>query len=93
MEIKHTPTPWSDDGKRIKGPNGETVADCRLTNGKNDRPFIVRACNAHEELVAAAKDCLQDLSSMELVGASAHAGAVHRAKRLREIIAKAEAQQ
>lgn len=59
---KHTPTPW----KAAKSPciykgreneweihwsdDGECIAE--VVHGEDDAAFIVRACNAHDELVA-----------------------------------------
>lgn len=52
METKHTPTPWSGNGTQIVGvDNGYDVHIASVLQ-KSDRDFIVRACNAHEELVA-----------------------------------------
>lgn len=65
MEIKHTPTPWMVDGrpsylveqddttkKWSVVAHGKTI--CRLGTTDEDRAnaaFIVRACNAHEDLL------------------------------------------
>ena len=51
---KHTPLPWQADGEVVYTTVGEdeTVADCWEAS---DAEFIVRACNAHDELLAACK--------------------------------------
>lgn len=55
---QHTPTPWTvslADGKAI----GQTDSGDELVyaNSREDAAFIVRAVNAHEELVAALRAC------------------------------------
>lgn len=54
-EPKHTPTPWKVKGNlnTIEGANGLTVCDLRsnTVDADADAAFIVRAVNAHEELV------------------------------------------
>ena len=48
MKDNHTPGPWiTYSGSYIKGPKGNTVADCRYKNGIADAEFIVRACNRY----------------------------------------------
>ena len=65
--MKHTKLPWHvgmKPGPMIYGPKGEQIADMLEANGEADlfpyveenranAAFIVRACNAHEDLVAA----------------------------------------
>lgn len=73
---QHTPTPWflSGSGIRIrdKSPEGNDIAwaEPNFAGGFDDvsranAAFIVRACNAHEELVAALE--LQDKATTTLV--------------------------
>lgn len=51
---KHTPLPWQADGEVVYTTVGEdeTVADCWEAS---DAEFIVRACNAHDDLLEACK--------------------------------------
>lgn len=58
MDAKHTALPWSGRSAKgsieIVGANGERIAEMWLREAtKSDREFIVRACNAHDELVKA----------------------------------------
>jgi len=61
---KHTPTPWtvqqSDHvgGLLIKPVPGQVVAQCdEGSEMEANAAFIVRAVNAHDDLVAALKNC------------------------------------
>ena len=66
---KHTPTPWSVDATRLGIMAGyqsiaqafrdknKTIAD-REAEAQANAAFIVRACNAHEQLASALLDCL-----------------------------------
>lgn len=72
MTTKHTPTPWrtnSKNARRIFERKGLIVANCVLpdfgnASGKTSETaaanaaFIVRACNAHSDLVAALESVL-----------------------------------
>ncbi len=69
---KHTPTPWSHwDGSNRFGlyigvnyiPIGECGAGSKITSEvtKANAAFIVRAVNAHDELVAALEEALEAL--------------------------------
>lgn len=61
----HTPTPWRADGRAIDSPRYEiAVCSLGLDEDENEMPldeaednsnFIVRACNAHDELMALVK--------------------------------------
>ncbi len=59
MNAPHTPTPWVQKGRRVEVHGRGTIVECPLpTSGgvfeaTENAAFIVRACNAHEELVAA----------------------------------------
>lgn len=59
-EPKHTPTPlsetpWSvDEDGEIQDAAGNKVVDCTITTSA-DRDLIIRAVNAHDELLAACK--------------------------------------
>lgn len=66
--MSHTPTPWyttkkfeittiskeNDMSRGMMIPHADVFGD----NREEDAAFIVQACNAHEELVAALKDLL-----------------------------------
>lgn len=66
-EIKHTPVPWktfivgsvvevqpkNGKGKPIVGWNGFDESDVPLETHKENARFIVRAVNAHDDLLAA----------------------------------------
>jgi hypothetical protein len=61
--IKHTPTPWVEQdmpagcNDRITADDGKGTTICEFPYGLDaNAAFIVRACNAHHELVAALKD-------------------------------------
>lgn len=64
--MKHTATPWRigmKPGPMIYGPQDEWIADLRIeTNIPNENghnaAFVVRACNAHEELLTACRKTL-----------------------------------
>ena len=62
---KHTPLPWwnaktgSHQGLVISEENGANVAV--TYNGDSDAEFIVRACNCHDELLAACKYVLEEI--------------------------------
>ena len=73
MKITHTPTPWdlschTYDGQQLIDIGTKTTSIAIITEGEEswleDRAnasFIVRACNAHEDLVAALLDARVDL--------------------------------
>jgi len=71
----HTPTPWmveaDEDGVQCishgGGRDGDIVTNIRYADrrGEADAAFIVRACNAHDELVALAR-YIEKLSSSPL---------------------------
>ena len=77
------------------GPTGQVFADliASPTTSKNsdaNMAFIVRACNAHEDLLAACKTFAERLDYLqELWGAEGFTTA--SVQKLREAIAKAEA--
>ncbi len=70
-ETKHTPTPWvytaemyGINNMRVYGVTGgihnQGIANCGYDargESKANAGFIVRACNAHDELVAALEQC------------------------------------
>lgn len=63
MSTQHTPTPWHDEigapgsssGLTVRDENGNIIA---RVGSIDDAAFIVRACNAHDELVAALRGLL-----------------------------------
>ncbi len=63
---QHTPTPWHDDLSTVHGPEidaeyQEKQIVCSVIN-RADAAFIVRAVNAHEELLETLKEALPYLS-------------------------------
>ncbi len=60
IKPQHTPTPWK--ASRLSPTQ---IDDIGLINKESDRDFIVRAVNAHEELLAAAKRTLNALENTE----------------------------
>ena len=62
----HTPTPWIEQempglcNDRITADNGEGRTICELPYGHDaDSAFIVRAVNAHDDLLAVLRDLRQ----------------------------------
>ena len=61
---KHTPTPWVALGRDIEDSNGEHLATTyHMAGGEigissSNADFIVRACNNHDQMVAALKAIL-----------------------------------
>ncbi len=62
---QHTPTPWKANGLSIEDSNGDLIACLNTGDGivraHEDAAFIVRAVNAHDELLQALKDCVGEL--------------------------------
>lgn len=63
MTAKHTPTPWSVSTKcpvAVENEDGAIIliiaATGDIDQGQSDAAFIVRACNAHKDLVTALED-------------------------------------
>lgn len=90
--ITHTPLPWVQRGNKlyIDGPAGQSIADLRFQNGTNDLPFILRACNAHYELVLAAKEAAITIKLVLDVYPNIKASDSHVLMRLMDAVAKAE---
>ena len=69
---EHTPGPWKRDSSSlvpnlypfIAGPNGEAIADVwgDVDVANANAEFIVRACNAHDDLLVACEEALEDLA-------------------------------
>lgn len=95
--MTHTPGPWEHhflSGRdRIVGPNGECIAETgrwkesELPEMHANAAFIVRACNAHEELLAAARNLL---NASRLVGVLGVTEVSIAEEGLEKIITKAE---
>lgn len=51
----HTPTPWKLDGTMVYDTEGHYVAKVSVEEGTANAAYIVRAVNAHEELLRALK--------------------------------------
>jgi len=70
----HTPTPWASNGNRVENRDehgivndGWIICDCDGPDAEVNAEFIVRACNAHADLVEALvmvrdadEDCKRD---------------------------------
>ena len=91
--MTHTPGPWvakSGHNQTILGPNGEALAFTSFGKNIDDKAnaaFIVRACNAHEDLLAAARNLL---NASRLVGVLGVTEVSIAEEGLEKIIAKAE---
>lgn len=100
MDAKHTPTPWEISRSKYKGQehlglrnvDSLTEAVWRVDSGAGLNPardeanaaFIVRAVNAHDELVEALSDIVHS------VGGDTGFARQQRMKKARAAIAKAE---
>jgi hypothetical protein len=68
---KHSPTPWKSQGHKVitdwqSDIIDEVVANCVVVfnhdaSEQDNADFIVRACNAHEDLLAACKAIHEDI--------------------------------
>ena len=54
MTSEHTPTPWKVDGASVRGAGGEWLFDEWFVPANAE--FIVRAVNAHDDLVSMLKE-------------------------------------
>ena len=60
----HTPTPWRADRGWVMKADGELIAHCGENfQASEDAAFIVGACNAHADLVAALRGCVDALNA------------------------------
>ena len=64
ITMNHTPTPWTQDDRRILDPQGRQIAVCHSdfignVSGAQDAAHIVKSVNAHDELVAALRSAEQ----------------------------------
>ena len=89
--MKHTPTPWTDSMGMAQRPvvtavtHTADIAAMSLSGGKSldeayaNAAFIVRACNAHYDLVEALEATIPamgtDISDVDIVGVFAKARA------------------
>lgn len=67
----HTPGPWIAEQNMIRQPNGSKrrrIVCPPDHDGMQDAAYIVRACNAHEELVKALKKARAALYNVPEVG-------------------------
>lgn len=58
--VKHTPTPWATNGKRVENRDehgivndGWIICDCDGPDAEANAALIVRALNSHEALIEA----------------------------------------
>lgn len=88
--MTRTPTPWKIDINYdvfIETSDGLTtictVGDPgRPEQGEHDAQFIIRACNAHEELVKALQECVEQLEMIPFYEkTNSDIAAVNNAKR------------
>jgi len=101
-KMKHTPTPWIVSEHRATGENTlirraskralvlASTSDCLINDGEDETnaDFIVRACNAHDELLEAVKNSLKYFNKHEV---RRHVWGAKAAKVCQQAIAKAEA--
>lgn len=100
---EHTQLPWQQDGSYVFCTTAEgmhkDIADCArpltasIPEGKANAAFIVKACNAHEELVAALNACLeavthQDIGTYDMDGQSFYDALEHASKAAQAALAK-----
>ena len=68
-ETKHTPLPWKQsqmDPRHVDTLGGRMCIDCSQSGASRyvdaaNAAFIARACNVHDDLLAALKDAQQEL--------------------------------
>jgi hypothetical protein len=60
--VTHTPAPWLAEHFIVRAQDKFIVA---RTNATGDAEFIVRACNAYDDLLAALKECLEQLTAYQ----------------------------
>lgn len=58
MIEQHTATPWQQDEDWIVSGDGNPVAAAHM-NAEANAAFIVRACNAHDDLVRALRHAVE----------------------------------
>lgn len=97
MTTQHTPTPWEvslrNAGAAIIAPAASgkiheaTIICSGLGGHRGNAAFIVRACNAHDELVAALRN---SLAFVEYVANNGNEGAHETAVEIRAALAKVQ---
>lgn len=90
MSAQHTPTPWADatpsmmvtsaTGKTVAMVYGDDPACVADDRARANAAFIVRACNAHDHLVAALERTLSWLSSYPAEAALGKEGPYEQAR-------------
>lgn len=107
MDVKHTPMPWSGGhyssivGCPVVGRDGQVICNTAIgpkphkESAEANAAFIVRACNAYEDVLVAlrcARDELVSLNNNHLSGAAAVVRALvtKQIERCNGAIAKAE---
>ena len=92
MTTQHTPTPWLADSSGLRAGVGPilfmtTGGYTGRSTAKANAAFIVRACNAHEELVTALDDLKAYAEGQGLMFSVGWGKTVH--ERVRAALAKA----
>lgn len=77
-EVPHSPLPWRLNDPRnlttlVYAADGRT-AICKMAGGsiEADADFLLRACNSHDALLAALKECRTLTACVEVTGPSIH---------------------
>lgn len=92
--MKHTPTPWHVvNGTQIRDElmpfdkDESWTALIATAASEHDSEFIVRACNSHDQLVAALKDAkiLLELNGVDLKDAADYGNGEHAYQTVRRI--------
>jgi hypothetical protein len=87
-KIEHAPTPWSQDGCEITSTDGEMIIYDEGGHSVADAEFIVRAVNAHEDLLAVAYEAAKQMR--ELDAKRLTTSEIKFARMIEQAIAKAE---
>jgi hypothetical protein len=102
VETKHTPIPWHVHGEGyVPQPGAEKLYSIAWSNdgelvaegvyGKENAAFIVRACNAHEELEAALNEALEVITAQLVHGEVSVEGWQETHDQIVDALSKAEA--
>lgn len=73
--MKHTPTPWTANGRHIRPATGlGFIATCETQQSRVEEQyanaaFIVQACNAHKESVSTLREVLDYLHNGHVITA------------------------
>lgn len=92
---KHTPTPWTAEGKSIwRDTPLQFVAITTTTRGDEvdeaNAAFIVRACNARDDLLEACKAVMDAAPNLQVLARPGHGPMLDAYQLVRAAIAKAE---